>query len=95
MVDGPKTLAGLFDGCSQLPVYHFTFGRDWNEACKSCTFWIDNLNGIDVHLRHRDVRLLAISHAPLAKLEAYKKRMGCQASRPIDGVARRQRVYQS
>src|SRR5215469_15920158 len=75
-VDGPKTLAELFDGCSQLLVYHFMFGPDWGEACKSCTFWIDNVNGIDVHLRHRDVRLLAISHAPFAKLEAYKKRMG-------------------
>jgi predicted dithiol-disulfide oxidoreductase (DUF899 family) len=75
-VDGAKTFAELFDGCSQLLVYHFMFGPDWDEACKSCTFWIDNVNGIDVHLRHRDVRLLAISHAPLAKLEAYKKRMG-------------------
>lgn len=75
-VDGTKTLADLFDGSSQLLVYHFMFGPDWDEACKSCTFWIDNVNGIDVHLRHRDVRLLAISHAPLVKLEAYKKRMG-------------------
>ncbi|HEY1975827.1 MAG TPA: thioredoxin family protein [Candidatus Baltobacteraceae bacterium] len=74
--DGSKTLAELFDGCSQLLVYHFMFGPDWDEACKSCSFWIDNVNGVDVHLRHRDVRALAISHAPLPKLEAYKKRMG-------------------
>src|SRR5579863_7285310 len=43
-VDGAKTLAELFDGCSQLLVYHFMFGPDWDEACKSCTFWIDNFN---------------------------------------------------
>lgn len=52
------------------------FGPDWDEGCKSCSFWADNFNGIDVHLRHRDVHFLAISNAPLAKLEAYKKRMG-------------------
>ncbi len=75
-VDGGKTLGELFDGCSQLLVYHFMFGPDWDEACKSCTFWVDNFNGIDLHLRHRDTRFLAISRAPLAKLEAYKRRMG-------------------
>lgn len=74
--EGSKTLGELFDGCSQLLVYHFMFGPDWDEACKSCSFWVDNFNGIDVHLRHRDVRLLAIGHAPLDKLDAYKRRMG-------------------
>lgn len=52
------------------------FGPDWEEACKSCSFWADNFNGIPVHLNHRDVTFVAISRAPLAKLDAYKKRMG-------------------
>src|SRR6185312_15775873 len=74
--EGSKTLGELFDGCSQLLVYHFMYASGWDEACKACSFWIDNFNGTDVHLRHRDVRFLAVGHAPLAKLEAYKKRMG-------------------
>src|SRR5712692_8781043 len=77
--DGPagkETLAQVFDGRSQLAVYHFMFGPDWEAGCKSCSFWADNFNGIDVHLAHRDVTFVAISHAPLAKLEAFKKRMG-------------------
>ena len=52
------------------------FGPDWTEACKSCSFWVDNLNGVDVHLAHRDTALVAVSRAPLATLEAYRKRMG-------------------
>jgi predicted dithiol-disulfide oxidoreductase (DUF899 family) len=52
------------------------FSPSWNEACKSCSFWADNFNGIDIHLAHRDITFLAISRAPLPKLEAYKKRMG-------------------
>lgn len=77
--DGPKgreTLADLFDGRGQLLVYHFMYGPDWTEGCKSCSFWADNFNGVDVHLAHRDVTLAAISRAPLAVLDAYKKRMG-------------------
>ncbi|CDZ53896.1 DUF899 domain-containing protein [Neorhizobium galegae] len=74
--DGGLSLADLFDGRSQLIVYHFMFGPDWQEACKSCSFWADNFNGIPVHLNHRDVAFVAISRAPLAKLDAYKKRMG-------------------
>lgn len=77
--DGPQgkeTLADLFDGRSQLLVYHFMFGPDWQEGCPSCSFWADNYNGIVVHLRHRDVSLVAISRAPLEKLEHYRKRMG-------------------
>jgi predicted dithiol-disulfide oxidoreductase (DUF899 family) len=74
--EGRKTLAQLFDDCSQLLVYHFMLGPDWEAGCKSCSFWADNFNGVDVHLRHRDVSFLAISHAPLAKIEAYRKRMG-------------------
>jgi len=74
--NGKETLADLFDGRSQLIVYHFMFGPDWEEGCKSCSFWADNFNGIGVHLRHRDVTLVAGSRAPLAKLEAFRKRMG-------------------
>jgi predicted dithiol-disulfide oxidoreductase (DUF899 family) len=77
--DGPRgreTLAELFEGRSQLVVYHFMFGPSWDEGCKSCSFWADNFDGIDIHLAHRDIAFLAISRAPLPKLEAYKKRMG-------------------
>ena len=73
---GPETLSGLFDGRSQLVVYHFMFAPDWSEACKHCSFWADNFNGLGIHLKHRDVSFVAISRAPLAKLEAFKKRMG-------------------
>ncbi len=52
------------------------FHPDWNEGCKSCSFWADNFDHIPVHLKHRDISFLAISRAPYAKLEAYKKRMG-------------------
>jgi len=74
--DGRETLSDLFAGRSQLIVYHFMLGPDWQEGCKSCSFWADNFNGIDVHLKHRDVTLLAISSAPLPKIEAFKRRMG-------------------
>jgi predicted dithiol-disulfide oxidoreductase (DUF899 family) len=74
--DGKVTLPDLFAGSSQLLVYHFMFGPDWQEGCPSCSFWADNYNGITVHLKHRDVQLVAISRAPIAKLEAYRKRMG-------------------
>lgn len=74
--NGQESLGDLFAGKRQLVVYHFMFGPDWEEGCKSCSFWADNFNGIDTHLAHRDVTLLAISQAPLAKLDAYKERMG-------------------
>ena len=74
--NGRMTLADLFAGRSQLVVYHFMLGADWNEGCKSCSFWADNFNGIDIHLAHRDVTLLAISSAPLDKIDAFKQRMG-------------------
>ncbi len=77
--DGPKgreTLPELFDGRSQLVVYHFMFAPDWDEGCKHCSFWADNFNGLGIHLNHRDVSLVAISRAPLEKLEAFKRRMG-------------------
>jgi predicted dithiol-disulfide oxidoreductase (DUF899 family) len=77
--DGPRgkeSLAELFEHRSQLVVYHLMFSPAWDEACPSCSFWADNFNGIDIHLAHRDITFLAISRAPLAKLEAYRKRMG-------------------
>jgi predicted dithiol-disulfide oxidoreductase (DUF899 family) len=74
--EGKETLADLFAGRGQLAVYHFMFGPDWKEGCKSCSFWADNFNGVDVHLAHRDVTLIAVSRAPLAQIAAFKKRMG-------------------
>ena len=77
--DGPngrETLADLFAGKSQLIVYHFMFAPDWEEGCKSCSFWADNFERLPVHLKHRDTTLIAISRAPLTKLQAYAKRLG-------------------
>lgn len=74
--EGVMGLADLFGGRSQLIVYHFMLGPDWEQGCKSCSFWADNFNGIPIHLNHRDVTFTAISRAPLARIEAYKKRMG-------------------
>jgi predicted dithiol-disulfide oxidoreductase (DUF899 family) len=77
--DGPngnETLGDLFDGRSQLLVYHFMFDPSWSEGCKSCSFWADNYNGIDVHLAHRDVTMVTVSRAPLDVIEAFKRRMG-------------------
>jgi predicted dithiol-disulfide oxidoreductase (DUF899 family) len=74
--NGPETLADLFAGRSQLVVYHFMLGPGWETGCKSCSLWADNFNGIDIHLAHRDVTMLAISSAPLPKIDAFRKRMG-------------------
>ena len=77
--DGPHgrtTLPELFDGRSQLVVYHFMFSPEWDAGCKHCSFWADNFDGIDVHLRHRDVSFVAISRARLEKIDAFKRRMG-------------------
>lgn len=74
--NGKESLSDLFEDKSQLMIYHFMFGPDWDEGCPSCSFWADNYNGIVVHLKHRDITMLAISKAKLEKLEAYKKRMG-------------------
>lgn len=73
---GQQTLAELFDGASQLIVYHFMFHPDWDEGCKSCSFWADTYDGSLPHLAARDVRLIAVSRAPLDKLLAYRERMG-------------------
>jgi predicted dithiol-disulfide oxidoreductase (DUF899 family) len=74
--DGRKSLSDLFDGRSQLIVYHFMFSPDWNEGCVGCSFFSDHVDGPNQHLQHHDVTFVAVSRAPLAKLEAYKKRMG-------------------
>jgi predicted dithiol-disulfide oxidoreductase (DUF899 family) len=73
---GERTLAELFDGRSQLEIYHFMFSPEWDEGCPHCSFWADNFDGIDVHLHHRDVTFVAVSRAPLAKIERFKERMG-------------------
>src|SRR6266571_8449568 len=73
--NGSETLADLFDGRSQLIIYHFMFGPDWEEGCKSCSYLADHFDGANWHLPHRDVSFAVISRAPLPKLEAYKKRM--------------------
>src|SRR5262245_31356943 len=75
---GKKTLADLFQGRSQLLIYHFMFGPEWKEGCPSCSYVCDHMNGAVPHLAARDVTLTMISRAPLAKIEAFKKRMGWQ-----------------
>ena len=74
--EGKQTLGQLFNGRSQLIVYHFMFGPDWEVGCKSCSFWADNFNGIVPHLNQRDVTFVAVSRAPLAKLQAFATRLG-------------------
>ena len=73
---GTRTLAELFDGKSQLIVYHFMMGPDWTEGCASCSLLADHIDGSLVHLAHRDVTLMAISRARLADIDAFKRRMG-------------------
>jgi predicted dithiol-disulfide oxidoreductase (DUF899 family) len=74
--NGEETLAELFDGRSQLLVYHFMFDPEDEAGCPICSFWADNFEPVVQHLKHRDVTMIAISRAPLSKIEAYKKRMG-------------------
>jgi predicted dithiol-disulfide oxidoreductase (DUF899 family) len=74
--DGSASLADLFRGRSQLLVYHFMFGPDYKAGCPSCSSVADGFNGFVVHLENHDVAMTAISRAPLAKLQAYKRRMG-------------------
>jgi len=73
---GKQTLADLFDGRSQLIIYHFMFGPDWNEGCPSCSFNMDHTDAALVHLAQRDVSFAAVSRAPISKIEPFKKRMG-------------------
>jgi predicted dithiol-disulfide oxidoreductase (DUF899 family) len=74
--DGKQTLPELFEGRSQLVVYHFMFSPGWDAGCPHCSRWADNFNAIIVHLNQRDVTMIAVSRAPYGKLAAYKKRMG-------------------
>jgi predicted dithiol-disulfide oxidoreductase (DUF899 family) len=74
--EGSASLANLFRGRSQLLVYHFMFGPDYTAGCPSCSSIADGFNGIAVHLANHDVMLSAVSRAPLAKLQAFKSRMG-------------------
>ena len=74
--NGKQTLSDLFDGRTQLIVYHFMYDPNWDAGCPSCSFWADNFNGIVVHLNQRDVTMIAVSRAPYSKIEEYKKRMG-------------------
>jgi len=74
--NGKETLSDLFGGRSQLMVYHFMLGPGWVQGCPSCSFLADHFDGAVVHLAQRDVSLVIASRAPLAEIEAYKKRMG-------------------
>jgi predicted dithiol-disulfide oxidoreductase (DUF899 family) len=74
--DGKETLSQLFDGRSQLLVYHFMFAPDWEAGCKGCSLVADSFERDIVHINQRDVTMVAVSRAPLKKLEAFKKRMG-------------------
>jgi predicted dithiol-disulfide oxidoreductase (DUF899 family) len=74
--DGSASLADLFRGRSQLLVYHFMFGPDYTAGCPSCSAIADGFNGFAVHLENHDVAMIAISRAPLHKLQAFKRRMG-------------------
>lgn len=76
--EGNESLADLFEGRSQLIVYHFMLGPGWEEGCKSCSLLADHFDGANWHLPHRDVTLVVISRAPLAELLSYKKRLGWQ-----------------
>lgn len=73
---GPRRLADLFEGRSQLIVHHFMFGPGWEEGCVGCSFTADHIEGSLVHLEHHDVSLVRISRAPLDELELYRQRMG-------------------
>lgn len=77
--DGPQgrlTLGDLFGGRSQLVIYHFMLGPGWAEGCPSCSYLSDHFDGMTIHLANRDVTLAVVSHAPIAEIEAFKRRMG-------------------
>ena len=75
-LDGPRSLAGLFEGRSQLVVQHFMLAPGWKEGCPSCSFMADHTDGMNLHLANHDVTMIAVSRAPLADIERYRKRMG-------------------
>jgi predicted dithiol-disulfide oxidoreductase (DUF899 family) len=74
--NGKESLGDLFDGRSQLIIYHFMFGPGWSAGCPSCSYLADHFDGPSIHLANRDVTLAVISRAPIAEIEAFKKRMG-------------------
>jgi predicted dithiol-disulfide oxidoreductase (DUF899 family) len=74
--EGKVSLADLFDGCSQLIIHHLMFHPDWEAGCVGCSFQADHIDGPRQHLEHHDVKIVAVSRATLAKLAAYKRRMG-------------------
>jgi predicted dithiol-disulfide oxidoreductase (DUF899 family) len=74
--DGTKTLAEVFDGRSQLLIYHFMFGPEYTAGCPTCSAGADTFDGAVPHLNARDVTFLCVSRAPLERLQAYKRRMG-------------------
>ncbi len=73
---GKETLSDLFEGRHQLIIYHFMFGPDWEEGCPSCSYIADHFSPAIVHLKQRDVTMVAVSRAPLDKIEAFERRMG-------------------
>jgi predicted dithiol-disulfide oxidoreductase (DUF899 family) len=73
---GKLALADLFDGRSQLVMYHFMLGPGWAEGCPSCSYISDHFDGMAIHLANRDVTLVVVSQAPIAEIEAFKRRMG-------------------
>src|ERR1700691_5859393 len=73
--NGRETLAELFGGRSQLMVYHFMLGPNWEEGCKSCSFLADHFDATRIHLAHRDVTLAAVSQAPMPRIQAFQNRM--------------------
>jgi predicted dithiol-disulfide oxidoreductase (DUF899 family) len=75
-VEGPLTLCDLFDGRSQLVVYHFMFGPEWQEGCPGCSLLCDQVDGARQHFEHNDVSFVAVSRGPIEKLQAYRERMG-------------------
>jgi len=76
--EGKATLADLFDDKSQLITYHYMYGPDWQEGCKSCSFWADQYDAINKHIGARDVAIACVSRAPLEVFEPFKRRMGWQ-----------------
>jgi predicted dithiol-disulfide oxidoreductase (DUF899 family) len=76
--EGRCALADLFEGRHQLLVQHFMFGPGWEQGCPSCSFMADHIDGMKIHLEHRDLSVLVVSRAPLAELERFRRRMGWQ-----------------
>lgn len=73
---GSRTLAELFDGCGQLIVHHLMFAPEWEAACPGCSFQAEHIDGPARHLKHHNVKIVAVSRAPLAKIRAYQQRLG-------------------